>query len=64
MVVGVQEQKLLFLQHQEYSVNQLQVLSQIVQVVQSNQLWCESVLMADSIEEAVVVQDWNQLLGS
>lgn len=64
MVVGVQEQKLLFLQHQEYSVNQLQVLSQIVQVVQSNQLWCESVLMADSVEEAVVVQDWNQLLGS
>lgn len=59
MMVGVQEQKLLLFQHQENGINQLQVFSQVVQVVQGNQFWSKCILMANSVEKTVMVQDWN-----
>lgn len=59
MMVGVQEQKLLLFQHQENGINQLQVFSQVVQVVQGNQFWSKRILVANSVEKTVMVQDWN-----
>lgn len=59
MMVGVQEQKLLLFQHQENGIDQFQVLSQVIQVVQGNQFWSKRIPMANRVEKTVVVQDWN-----
>lgn len=62
VVVDMQEQQLLLLQHQENCVDQLPVLGQVVQVVQGHQLRRESTFIADSVEQAIVEPKRNQLL--
>lgn len=63
MVVGVQECQSLLLDHQEHSVDELGELGQVVQVVQKNELLGPCVRAADGVEQAVVVDDGDELLS-
>lgn len=63
MMVGVQESQFLLLDNQEHGINKLSELGQVVQVVQSNKLLSPSVRAADGVEQAVVVDDRNELFG-
>lgn len=62
VVVGVQEGQLLLLQDKEDGVNELDVLGQVVHVVEHDHLLCPRVLVADGVEEPVVVDLRNKLL--
>jgi hypothetical protein len=61
MVIRVQEDDFLSLNHEEQSVHKLQVLGQVVQIIESNELWGPCLGVTDGKEQAVVIEDWNQL---
>lgn len=62
MVVGVQKCQFLLFHHQKHGIEKLGELGQVVQVVQSDKLLGPGVGAADGVEQAVVVDDGNELL--
>ncbi|GAV30195.1 hypothetical protein PMKS-003704 [Pichia membranifaciens] len=62
VVVGVEEEQLLSSEDQERRVEQLEELSQVVEVVETDQLLGERLAGADGVEEPVVVPDREHLL--
>ena len=59
----MQESERLLLEEQKDSVEQLQVLCQVVQIVQDNELrGPAAALVADGVENAVPDNDWDKLL--
>lgn len=63
MVVGVEEGQLLLFHHQEHGIDELGEFSQVVQVVEGDQFLGPSVRAADGVEQAMVVDDGEQLFN-
>lgn len=63
MVIRVQKDDFLSLNNKEQSVNKLQILGQIVQVVQGHQLMSPCVRVTNGKEDTMVVDDWHELFN-
>lgn len=58
----MEEGQWLLLQEQEDGIKELEIFRQIVQVINNNQFLGVRVDIADTIEQSVTKQNWNQLL--